>query len=474
MTNLEPNLKIIFAPFAMEESKSKRNRRAPIDDHYFPMDFRTHFQRDRDRIIHSKAFRRLESKTQVIISHESDHNRKRLTHSLEVSQISETVAYNLGLNIFLTQAIALGHDLGHTAFGHGGESLLDEILRDFNKAGFKHNYQSLLVVNKLEKMYEDEGGLNLMWETRDGILKHTGLKNNIDIKYYDDQLEKEPKFSLTLEGQVVRLVDEIAQRAHDTDDGVRSDRINFRQLLEQLFIQSVLEFAGKYKSRELEGLFEKNADQARFFLIRAMIKLYIRDLLENTRKTITHESIKTYEDVTNHINEPIVAFSKDFGEKDEEFRQKFLRPNFYDHYEVKRMDSRGKYFLRRLFNAFKENPKQLPKGTFDTYKKEILDDLKRRIDHGEAGSLTLKELEEERLFCESRCRYIPGSKIHEISPRTLEHGSNRYICPLQRRESSKSACEGIRVIINHLAGMTDRYANLEYARLYIPPEISRI
>lgn len=121
------------------------------------------------------------------------------------------------------------------------------------------------MVNKLEKMYEDEGGLNLMWETRDGILKHTGLKNNIDIKYYDDQLEKEPKFSLTLEGQVVRLVDEIAQRAHDTDDGVRSDRINFRQLLEQLFIQSVLEFAGKYKSRELEGLFEKNADQARFF-----------------------------------------------------------------------------------------------------------------------------------------------------------------------------------------------------------------
>jgi dGTPase len=473
MTNLEPRLKIITASYAMKESKSEKKRRAPIDDHHGPADFRREFQRDRDRIIHSKAFRRLESKTQVIISHESDHNRKRLTHSLEVSQISETIAYNLGLNIFLTQAIALGHDLGHTAFGHGGEGLLDEVLKDFDKEGFKHNYQSLLVVNKLEKTYADEGGLNLMWETRDGILKHTGLDNDINVKYYDDELEKEPVFPVTLEGQVVRLVDGIAQSTHDTDDGVGSGRINFRQLLEQPLIKNVLEFAGKQEG-DLKDLFEKNEDQARFYLIRSMIKFYIRDLLENTRKTLDHEGIKKYENVRDHINEPIVNFSKDFGEKDEEFRKNFLRPNFYDHYEVKRMDSRGKYFLRRLFNAFKDNPKQLPKGTFDIYKKEILDDLKGRIDRGEAGSLTSKELEEERLPCQNRCRYIPKSRMHEIHISTFKNASNEYICPLQKEDPNNPACEGIRVIINHLAGMTDRHANLEYARLYIPPEISRI
>lgn len=479
MEELQPFLRIELAPYAMDDSKSAKKRKMPIKDNYPLKDFRTEFQRDRDRIIHSKAFRRLESKTQVVISHESDHNRKRLTHSLEVSQISGTIACNLGLNIFLTEAIALGHDLGHTAFGHGGEEVLTEILKDFNKQEFKHNYQSVLVVNKLERRYGPTNGLNLMWETRDGILKHTELNPEIDMKYYDDELEADPAFPLTLEGQVVRLVDEIAQRTHDTDDGLSSGRISFRKFITQPLIKEVLAFANEYKSKELvelyeTELYETDRDRIQFYLIRSMIKFYIADLLKNTRGVLEKEGIKTYQNVENHKDRPIVSFSNTFQKKDEDFEKGFLKPSFYDHYEIKRMDSRGKYFLRQMFKAFKENPKQLPIGTFQIYRKEIEDDLKKRADKGELNAPISTKLGDEMSLCEKRCRYIPNSKLHEIRPTTFKKAGSTYVCPLQRIGSkNRSACEGIRVIINHIAGMTDRYAALEFARLYLPPEISR-
>jgi len=472
--NLTPYTRIELARYAMDENKSK-GRKKDIEDKFELPDFRTQFQRDRDRIIHAKAFRRLESKTQVAISHESDHNRKRLTHSLEVWQISETIAYNLGLNIFLTQAIALGHDLGHTPFGHGGEEILDEILKDFNRDGFKHNYQSLLVINKLERKYEDGLALNLMWETRDGILKHTGLRPDIDLKYYDDELEKEPYFPLTLEGQVVRLVDEIAQRTHDTDDGIRSGRMSFRELLEQPFIIEILEFAGKYGREELRDLFEINDEEATFYLIRSMIKFYVADLLRNTRKTVFEENIETFDDVIGCRERPIVSFSKGFEQKDEDFKVNFLRPNFYDHYEIKRMDSRGKYFLKQIFLAFKENPKQLPKWVFEQYINEIKNDLKKRMERGDLHKSAKTIFDSDEIPCEKRCTYVPTSKEYKLRPSDLKQAFDHYGCPIQSKAlKGQGACEGVRVIINHIAGMSDRFANLEYARLYLPPEISRI
>ncbi|KKL51099.1 hypothetical protein LCGC14_2298890 [marine sediment metagenome] len=230
--------KHLHKPYAMTDEKSQgRLLDIPTTE-----DHRSQFQHDRDRIIHSKAFRRLESKTQVVVSNESDHNRKRLTHSLEVMQISDSMAYALGVNMSLTQAIALGHDIGHTPYGHGGQKALEKILEDHGLPGFKHNYQGLLVVNKFEDRYMDEGGLNLMFETRDGILKHTSIDSKkYNIRDYDDQLDGNRLWPITIEGQIVRIVDEIAQRTHDTDDALRTGRIEIDELLDQKIIIKVLD-----------------------------------------------------------------------------------------------------------------------------------------------------------------------------------------------------------------------------------------
>ncbi len=225
-----------FQPYAINDENS---RGRIIEEEFHEKDMRTAFQHDRDRIIHSKAFRRLEAKTQVVLTHESDHSRTRLTHSLEVGQISESIAIELGLNTFATLAIALGHDIGHTPFGHTGERALSTILADYGLNRFKHNYQGVLVVNKLEKRYQKSNGLNLMWETRDGILKHSSLKTDIDLDYYDSKLNDTP-YPATLEGQIVRIVDEIAQRTHDTDDALRTNRIGIEELTKEELVKEAI------------------------------------------------------------------------------------------------------------------------------------------------------------------------------------------------------------------------------------------
>lgn len=473
MKNLEPYLEITYAGYAMEDTKSIGGRIVPIVDEHDVSDFRTQFQRDRDRIIHSQAFRRLESKTQTLLSHGSDQNRKRLMHSLEVFQLSETIAYNLGLNIFLTQAIALGHDLGHPPFGHGGEEVLAEILRDFNRGGFKHNYQSVLVVNKLEKEYEEGHGLNLMWETRDGILKHSGLNDRLELGYYDDTLLPEPDFPLSMEGQVVRIVNKIAQRTQDTEDGVLSGRLHFHELLDQAFIKEVLVFADKYTPDQLQNLYEINSEQALFVLLRSMIKCYVADLLANTRATIEQESIQTFDDVVKHKDHPIVDFHAAFRETDHKFKERFLKPRFYDNYEVKRMNSRGRNILKQLFWGYKENPKQLPQWTFDAYVSQIASDIKKRIEEGQLDQAVQKFLDSAPLPCESGCLYVPNSKKYQLSGGNHDEALDFADCPLQGGGSkNRKACEGIRVIINHIAGMSDGDAIGEYARFFLPPEIS--
>lgn len=443
---IEP-LKIKFKPYAMTDdiSRGRREKEDALSD-----DFRSQFQHDRDRIIHSKAFRRLESKTQVVISHESDHNRKRLTHSLEVMQMSDSIAYALGVNIFLTQAIALGHDLGHAPYGHIGERTLSEILKDHDLPGFKHNYQSLLLVNKLATGYRDDAGLNLMYETRDGILHHTKLRDDIVLDYYDTELDKKRKYPITIEGQIVRLVDEIAQRSHDTDDGLRTHRITLHEILQQPITKSILTVS-KLKESELAELFKTDQAKAISKIVVAIIKAYILDAVKTTYINIKRMGIKKYADV-GKSGDLIVTLSKGFKKMDGDFRDDFLYPNFYGHYEIKRMDARGHYFIRQLFKAFKKNPGQLPENDYERFTTAMNNDLmanKLRI---------VRNCGLDGCVYKARNRYVSGEKKNK--------------CPLQKKKGR--ACEGIRVIINSLAGMTDRHANLEYSRLYLPPEISRM
>jgi dGTPase len=433
-------------------------------------DPRCSFQHDRDRIIHSRSFRRLEAKTQVVLIHENDHSRTRLTHSLEVSQMAETVAMSLGLNIYATQAIALGHDVGHTPFGHTGERALSDILEDYNLDIFKHNYQSLLVVNTLEKRYGCDNGLNLMYETRDGILKHSSLKRGkIDLKYYDLELNDEVDFPITMEGQIVSIVDEIAQRTHDTDDGLRTGRINIKDLLDQKIICDAIK-VNKHKKIDLIKLYDENKKFSISTIIVSMVKYYILKIMENSKKNINIFNIKSYSDVLNSKNQ-LICFNNSLKAEDDKFRTEFLMPKFYEHHEIKRMDSRAEYFLKQIFKAFKNHPKQLPELTYKIFIEKVKMSLKKIIDEINDENIRndignhLKILE-DKFICGNGCGYIPKSKFPN------KDQESKSFCPLFK--NGMKACEGIRVIINHIAGMTDRYAHLEYSRLYYPPEISRL
>jgi len=446
-------VEINYQSYAMTDDKSRGRLTV---ERFDENDFRSQFQHDRDRIIHSKAFRRLESKTQVVISHESDHNRKRLTHSLEVMQMADSIAYALGVNLFLTQAIALGHDLGHAPFGHGGERALSAILLSHNLAGYQHNCQSLLIANQLERSYRETGGLNLMVETRDGILKHTSIKddNKIRIDYYDNQVDQVRKYPITIEGQIVRIVDEIAQRTHDTDDGLRSDRIDINDLLGQpimkLITEAMLVSCGLTRDAILER-YKKERVETISKIIVAMIKFYVINVIKTSMENINEMSIKTVEDV-QASDSLIVKLAPKLSDSDEMFQKQFLRPHFYSHYEVKRMDARGDYFIGQLFKAFKKNPRQLPEREYQDYEKAA----KKDMDRNDIGG--------DSMCVEKGCAY-------KVVTEDMDETTS-FSCPMQKKLGR--ACEGVRAIVNYIAGMTDRHANLEYSRLYLPPEISRM
>lgn len=459
---LHPELK----PYAVTDQNSKGRK---TEEDFHSDDYRNAFQHDRDRIIHSRAFRRLEAKTQVVLIHESDHSRTRLTHSLEVGQISESIAISLGLNTFATLAIALGHDVGHTPFGHTGERALSNILKDFGLDGFKHNYQSVLVVNKLEKRYKKTDGLNLMWETRDGILKHSGLKDWMNLKNFDNELDDTPAWPRTLEGQIVSLVDEIAQRTHDTEDALRTKRIDINELVGQEIVKEALK-ANNLKPEELIYNFTKESSLTISTLIVSLIKYYVLNTIMNAKKNIEKYSIETYDDVINS-KQLIIDWDDDFKQKDKDFQKGFLYPKFYEHHEIKRMDSRAEYFLNKIFKAFQKHPKQLPEPThrlfLDSVRSHLLEYTKseEKLD-GKFLTEIDNFLTAEKLKCIDACDYIPKSKYPN------ENQIEKSFCPLMK--FNKPACEGIQVIINHIAGMTDKYAHLEYSRLYFPPEISRM
>ncbi|MDP2834911.1 MAG: deoxyguanosinetriphosphate triphosphohydrolase [Pseudomonadota bacterium] len=337
MTDLAPQL----AKFAAQSARTL-GRRHP-EPAAAP---RSEYQRDRDRIVHSTAFRRLEYKTQVFVNHEGDLFRTRLTHSLEVAQIGRTLARMLGLDEDLTETLALAHDLGHTPFGHVGQDVLNDCMKEHG--GFEHNLQSLRVVDELEQKYAEFEGLNLTFEAREGILKHCSLKNAAKLGEVGRRFIEGRQPSL--EAQATNLADEIAYNNHDVDDGLRSGLISVEQL-EQVDI-----FA-----RHLDivrGLYPKLNDRRLIHeTVRRMINTLVVDLLEQTRRNIARHQPESLDDVRGCP--PLAAFSPGVLEQHRELKR-FLFQNLYRHYKVARMSEKAQRLLRELFQAFSNEPRLMP------------------------------------------------------------------------------------------------------------------
>ena len=311
---------------------------------------RSEFQRDRDRIVHASAFRRLEYKTQVFINHEGDLFRTRLTHSLEVAQIARVLARSLHLNEDLTEAIALAHDLGHTPFGHAGQDELNACLREFAPlaGGFEHNLQSLRVVDELEERYASFNGLNLCFETREGILKHCSLAHakllgDVGQRFID-------RTQPSLEAQLANLADEIAYNNHDIDDGLRSGLLTVDQM------QTVPIFARHY-AQVLQAWPELAPRRAIAETIRRMINTLITDVTATTSARLAQAAPADAEAARQ--SGPLVAFS-DALRQEADTLKKFLFENLYRHYQVMRMTNKARRIVRELFTAFLQEPRLLP------------------------------------------------------------------------------------------------------------------
>ncbi|MBN2258458.1 MAG: deoxyguanosinetriphosphate triphosphohydrolase [Anaerolineaceae bacterium] len=365
-----------LAGYACLSSKSK-GRCYPDEE----PDYRTAFQRDRDRILHTTAFRRLEYKTQVFINTEGDYYRTRLTHSLEVAQIGRTIARALGANEDLVEAICLAHDIGHPPFGHSGEAALAKLMKD--NGGFDHNKQSLRVVTLLERRFAEFPGLNLSWEVLEGMVKHESEYDVSDASDFD------PHLLGHLEAQITNLADELAYTAHDLDDGLRSGMIIPDQLENLALWKTLVETIGW----DGENLLD---DTTRHRLIRLLIGIEVTDLLQATNDRIQHYQVKTREDVQK-LDCNLVGFSEELQARNRELKS-LLYQQLYRHWRVLRMQTKAERFLSDLFEAYLAEPNVLP----------------------DSARLTLDEIGPQRTICD------------------------------------------------YLAGMTDRYALDEHARLFDP------
>ena len=403
-----------LAVFASKSVRAERPR-GPVSSS--PGDARTNYARDRDRIIHSRAFRRLKHKTQVFIPYEGDHFRTRLTHTLEVAQLARSVARTLGLNEDLTEAVAIGHDLGHTPFGHSGEYVLDRLLRESHPeaGGFKHNYQSVRVVDRLEKRY-DEPGLNLTHDVREGVLKHTAWPRDFPFPLdFTEGLRFESGGSL--EAQVVNWSDEIAQQTHDLEDGL--------PLTEE---QEIEELAIARQVRAARGWGSDPASR-RASLIRGMIGVLCSDLVEGSRARIERwlerERVTTSDEFyarRGRLPADLVGFT-DAGKKLYAELRAFVYRHIIHSFPVSRHDGHARRVLAGIFAAYRDNPRLLP------------DDVL----HGLAGELGTPFL-------------------REISLSQIE----REVDEKYRRQPAF-----YRTIADHIAGMTDSYCNSEYRQLVL-------
>ncbi len=331
-----------LAPYAANESHSRGRKYDEPSSTY-----RGEYQRDRDRIIHSTAFRRLVYKTQVFVNHEGDLYRTRLTHSLEVSQIGRTVAVALQLNEPLTEAICLAHDLGHTPFGHAGQDTLNACMRDYG--GFEHNLQSLRVVDELEAKYADFAGLNLMFETREGILKHCSARNARQLGDVGERFleRKQPG----LEAQIVNIADAIAYNNHDVDDGFRAGLLSLEQLREQpLFATRFIEVRERYPDLEDRRLI--------YEIIRRMIGAVVSDLIEETRRRILAAAPNSIDEVRG-AGKPLVSMSDAMYAQHVSLKQ-FLHKHLYSHEQKLEMTRKVQAIVKDLFAVYMEDVNRMP------------------------------------------------------------------------------------------------------------------
>lgn len=309
--------------------------------------FRSEFQRDRDRIIHSNAFRRLVYKTQVFVNHEGDLYRTRITHSIEVAQIARSAALALRLNESLTEAISLAHDLGHTPFGHAGQDALNECMRPYG--GFEHNLQSLRVVDELEERYAEFRGLNLTFECREGILKHCSVRHARELGDVGERFIR--RLQPTLEAQIANLADEIAYNNHDVDDGIRAELIQISDLMDvRLFRRQYDIVAGKYPDLGERRLVHEVG--------RRMINYIVTDLVQTTQSNIDAAKPQSVDDVRAQPK-PLGALS-DKGREQHVELMMFLREHVYRHYKVLRMTSKARGVLKALFEAFLADVNLMP------------------------------------------------------------------------------------------------------------------
>lgn len=432
-----------------------------------PVTTRSEFQRDYDRIVHSKAFRRLADKAQIFTASKGDYYRNRMTHSLIVGQISKSICTQLGLNPFLTDAIALGHDLGHTPFGHQGERTLNDILtgkigkkknplpeEEYGTyGGFKHNYQGLRVVSLLEEAYLNVEGLDLSIQTMEGFLKHTGLKDYCDINEFlppdlVDKMYMEYPFSVTLEGQAVAIADEIAQRCHDLDDAFSANLITIDDLLTSL---------GLHKTRSLHDSFfkikeniEREKRQGKQFvdtneLLHETISSVVVDYFVNDVITASTKRIRDYGDfkTDSHIVDERLIWFTDDGETLCKYLNKIITKRVINGLEVSQFDSRGNDVVLGLFCTYYRNPKLLHMGTLRRiYIEQRKSKLQNIIDF-QTGDFNLIRDEWGKITGGPSCKPPDMSDEYVLKRKIL-----------------------VRAICDFIAGMTDTYALTEYQKIY--------
>ena len=334
---LEKNENQSLAPYALRSMASK-GRQHPSHE----PERRTAFQRDRDRILHTTAFRRLEYKTQVFINHEGDYYRTRLTHTLEVAQLGRSIATALGANEVLVEAICLAHDLGHPPFGHSGEVTLNRLMKDHG--GFDHNKQSFRIVTKLEQRFPNFQGLNLTWEVREGIVKH---ETEYDVA---DASDFNPDLRGHLEAQISNVADELAYTAHDLDDGLRSAMIT-PKMLDGFALWEVLVESIGWDGPDMDDL-------RRHQLIRRMIGVEISNVVESTSERINSAGVNTPEGIQK-MDHNVIGFSEDMTRRNRELKD-FLYANLYRHHRVVRMAVKAERILTELFKAYCNDPEMLP------------------------------------------------------------------------------------------------------------------
>ncbi len=327
----------ILAPYAVHANRSRGRKYAEHEPEY-----RTCFQRDRDRILHTTAFRRLEYKTQVFINYEGDYYRTRLTHTLEVTQIGRTIARALGANEDLVETICMAHDLGHPPFGHSGESTLNEMMKDFG--GFNHNHHSFRIVTEIEHRYPQFPGLNLSWEVLEGIVKHETEYDKTDSLEFDPQLRGH------LEAQITNVADELAYTSHDLDDGLRSGMIT-TDMLSGIELWDMVVEQFKPDACQLDEL-------TRHQIIRELIGLEVNCMIQNSSETIARSGVKTLQDL-QLLSYNVVGFDDAMRRRNRVLKD-FLFKNMYRQYRVVRMQKKAERILSELFHAYSAEPFMLP------------------------------------------------------------------------------------------------------------------